>query len=257
MVIRLTIKNIFKIININPFFYLFAIISILCGLFKAFLVMYFIVIIHELGHIVIGLIFGYKIKKISIYPFGGYTLFEHDINVSFINEFMIFLGGVLFQIIIYIIITTTNTTNTYLYELYVNYNASILFFNLIPIIPLDGGKLLNILINNFFPFKLSHRISIILSYIFIALIIVMYKNSINFILIMVLLLSLVIKEHKLHKYIFNSFLVERYIKMLKVKKNKIIIGNDVRKIYKYFNCIFVMNNRYLDEKDILKDYYKN
>ena len=90
-------------ININPFFYFLALISIFTGLFKQFLIMYLIIIVHEFGHIFFALIFKYKIIKINIYPFGGYSIFQNDLNISFIKEFLVFLGGILFQFILYLI----------------------------------------------------------------------------------------------------------------------------------------------------------
>ena len=154
------IKNIYKKIYINPFFYLFGILSIITGLYKEFICMYLIIFIHELGHIFMALIFNYNINRINIYPFGGYTIFEYDINSKFIQEFMLFLGGILFQFILYLLVTLLIDNYTYFYKIFINYNLNILLFNLLPIVPLDGSKLLNLLINKLLPFKISHKITI-------------------------------------------------------------------------------------------------
>ena len=202
-------------ININPFFYFFGFLSIITGLFKPFLIMYLIVFIHEVGHITMALMFKYKIKKINIYPFGGYTIFESDINTPFINEFMVFLGGILFQTIFFLISKQILDNSSYTYELIENYNLSILMFNLLPILPLDGSKVLNIFLNKIYPFKKSHLLTIYISYIAILMLIIFSLKNINLVLMIFLLLILLIKEHKRHKLIFNMFLVERYIKNIK------------------------------------------
>ena len=131
--------------------------------------MYLIVFIHELGHILISLIFKWNIKKINIYPFGGYTVFDEAINKPFIEELLVFLGGILFQVILFLFFTLIFDKYAYTYQIFSSYNKTILIFNMIPIIPLDGSKVLNILLNKLFPFKLSHLISIYISYTFIII----------------------------------------------------------------------------------------
>ena len=68
-----------------------------------------------------------------------------------------------------------------------------------------------------------------------------------------LLFFLIIKEHKRHKYIFNVFLLERYIKEIKFKKIYFIKKVDVKYMKKYVRNIFIKNNRYIDEKEILQN----
>ncbi len=218
--------------------------------------MYSIVFVHELGHITMALIFNWNIKKINIYPFGGYTIFDENINKPILEEFLVFMGGILFQIIFYIIFSLFVDSNTYINILFNSYNFTILIFNMLPIIPLDGSKILNILINFIFPFKKSHLIIIYISYILILLIILLYKD-INMLIISILLLFLLIKEHKNHIYLYNSFLLGRYFNKIRYKKNNIIIGDKIEKIKKYFNNIFVKDNKYIDEKEIIKKRYKN
>lgn len=217
--------------------------------------MYLIVFIHELGHITMALIFKYKIKKINIYPFGGYTIFESSINTPFITEFMVFLGGILFQSIFLYLSKQLLDNASYTYKLIENYNLSILIFNLIPIIPLDGSKVINILLNKIFPFKKSHLLTIYISYITILLLIVFSLKNINLLLMIFLLLTLLIKEHKRHKLLFNMFLVERYIKNINFKKNNFINRLELKYIKKYCNNIFINDNKYIAEKELLLKYF--
>lgn len=200
-----------------------------------------------------SLIFKYKIKKINIYPFGGYTIFEYDINTPFITEFMVFLGGILFQIIFFVITKNLIDNSSYTYNLIKNYNLSILMFNMIPVIPLDGAKILNILFNKMFPFKRAHLLTIYISYIMILLLLILSIKNLNLLLMIFLLFFLIIKEHKRHKYIFNVFLLERYIKDIKFKKIYFIKKVDVKYMKKYVRNIFIKNNRYIDEKEILQN----
>ena len=213
--------------------------------------MYLIVLIHELGHITMALIFKYKIIKINIYPFGGYTIFESNINTPFKSEFMVFLGGILFQTIFFIITKQVMDNSSYIYKLIENYNTSILMFNLIPIMPLDGGKLINILLNKILPFKKSHIFTIYISYIFILVLLIFSLKNINLLLMIILLLILLIKEHKRHNLIFNMFLIERYIKNITFKNINFIKKNNLKYMKKYKKNIFIINNKYIDEKEMM------
>ena len=246
------IKSIYKKIHISILVYVLGIISVITGLFKAFLIMYLILFIHELGHIIMAIIFKYNISKINIYPFGGYTIFDVDINKNSFAEFMVFFGGILFQFILSIIFKIYVDNSTYLYRTFNMYNINILLFNLLPIIPLDGSKVLNILFNKIFSFKMSHILSIYISYIGILLIFIINYKNLNMCIILFLLLNLIIKEHKNHIYIFNRFLIERYIKNIKFKKNNFIIGNTVKNMKKYMRNIFIIDNIYFSEKEVLE-----
>lgn len=248
----LIIKNILSKININPFFYFIGLLCIITGLFKQFIIMYLIVFIHELGHIFMALLFKFKINKINIYPFGGYTLFEYDINTSFIKEFFLFFGGILFQTIFFLIAKQIFNNNLYTYKIIKEINLRILLFNLIPIIPLDGGKVLNILLNKILPFKISHLITIYFSFIFIILLIYL-SNNLNLFLMILILLILTILELKKHKLIFNMFIIERYIKNIKFNNINFINKNNIKLMKKYSKNIFIINNKYIDEKEIIKN----
>lgn len=247
------IKTIYKKIHINYLVYLLGILSVITGLFKAFLIMYLIVITHELGHITMALIFKYNINKINIYPFGGYTIFDGDINKNSFAEFMVFFGGILFQLILSIVFRIYIDNSTYLYRTFNMYNTNILLFNLLPIIPLDGSKILNILFNKILPFKVSHKLSIYISYVLITIVFIINYKNLNMCMILILILNILIEEHKNHAYIFNKFLVERYIKNIKFKKNNFINGEKVNNMRKYMRNIFIIDNTYFSENEVLKD----
>jgi stage IV sporulation protein FB len=243
-------KIIFKI---HPLYYVVALITIFTGLFKDFIYVTLLIFIHEIGHISGAIYYKWKIKKVVILPFGGITIFNELINKSLKEEFVILILGPIFQILFYFILCLLNIES----NLITSYHYSLLIFNFIPIIPLDGSKLLNILLNKLFSFKLSHILTIIISlisftYLFIRTIIL--KNLILFIIIFFLLLK-IIKELKLHRYIFNKFLFERYNYNLNFKKTKKIKGLKLFKMKKDYKHLFYLNT-YITEKDVLKKYFK-
>ncbi len=213
--------------------------------------MYLIIFIHEFGHVITSIVFNYNIKKINIYPFGGYTVFDDDINKPFIEEFLVFISGIIFQIIFFIIIKLLVDNNLYIYKLFSSYNYTILMFNIIPIIPLDGSKIINIILNKIMPFKYSHLITIFISYALVIITFIFTYANLNMTLMLTLMIFLITKEYKNHIYIFNAFLLERYLKNIKFKKNNIINSTNIKKTKKYCNNVFLKNNNYISEKEIL------
>lgn len=213
-----------------------------------------LIIIHELGHYISAKILGIETSKIVIYPLGGITKFNMDLNTKSIIEFIILISGPLSQNIGYFILINIFKNNI---ELINTYHIGILLFNLLPIYPLDGGKLLNIILNQFIPFKKSLKLSINISYIFlIILFIYQYNIKINIIITLILLIILIKKEEKEIVYKNNKFKLERILNNYNFKKNKIITNIDY--LYKDNWHIIREKGQYFEEKDyLLKKYEKN
>ena len=194
-----------------------------------------------------GLLFKVKIKNISIYPLGGITKFEMPINIAKKKEFLILVMGPLFQILAYHILLLLSP----MYKDTISfYHYNILFFNLLPIYPLDGGKIINILISEFIPFKKSLKISIIISYITsLILFIKLDKKYLNIIIMEVLLVVLITKEYKKIDYVYNKFMLERYLKPYKFKKANII--NNINNMYRDQRHLLEKEGKYYTESEFL------
>ena len=200
-----------NIIKVNICFYILFLISIFTGNFKKFIIITLITIFHEIGHIIVSILFKFKIEKIVIVPFGLITIFNKPINTKIYKDLIITLMGPLFQFLLFFIIKDEKVLS-------INYN--LLLINLIPIIPLDGSKLLNILFELIFPLKFSYMLSL-----FVSLIILFSFLKLNLTVILVVLIYLInnIKYYKNFKIYFNKFLLERYLydynfKVIKVNK---------------------------------------
>ena len=130
-----------KYFKFHFFFYIISFILLLIVHFKQYIMIMGITLFHELGHIIMGIIFKWKILKIISLPFGCITKFKVDLNVKLKEELLVTIMGPIFQIIgalIYYYFTKD--------ELFLFYNNFLLILNLIPIIPLDGSKIFQILI---------------------------------------------------------------------------------------------------------------
>ncbi len=213
--------------KIHLFYYLLAILCIMNGYFKDFILISLIIIIHEFGHIIMALYYDWKIEKVVILPFGGITIFNEILNKKIKEEFMIAIMGPIFQILLFIIV------NKITYDYKFNfYNNLLLIFNLMPIYPLDGSKILNLGLCKILPYKISHKISIYFSYLILLIYIlyIMYNPNLILFIAIIFLFFKVIVEHKKHKYIYNKFLFERYLYNLNFNKIKKI--NNINNFYR-------------------------
>lgn len=132
------------------------------------------------------------------------------------------------------------------------YSLVILGFNLLPIFPLDGAKLVNIILNKITSFKTSHLLGIYISVFTISILLIKVKLSLLFILIIIFIALKVYHEYKNHNNLFNLFLLERYNYHMRFKKSKIIKGENLKKMKRDYNHIFYKNGKYITEKAALK-----
>lgn len=241
-----------KIIKVNFLTLYFLLLLFLCGYLKIGIIIFLIVLFHELGHIFFIKLFKYKIINVTLYPFGGITKIDKDINTPLNKELLIACGGIIFQLILFIIIYFV-PINVITKELLYKYNMSILLFNILPIIPLDGSIIINSLLNKIFSYKVSYYLYIIISIIFsIFYLFFNYWYSLNNYLIVSLFIIKTYYAIKNYKYLKTRFLLERYLNKYEYKYISTKTGNlDILKIdtYQYFK----ENNKIVSEYSKLKE----
>ena len=241
-------KNILKI-KFDNTSYIFFLLILLTGMFKEFTFVFILLFFHELGHALMGIILKWKLVSITFYPYGGMTLFNKYENSSINKEILILISGPFLQTIVYLILNYF-----FLYDYIKTYHLTILIFNLLPILTLDGGRLLNLILNKVFNYLKSFYISVfisILTIIFLILFCIYYYNNFNLFLMSLFLFFKVIKSIKDIKYCYHRFLIERYLYDFKFNKRK--VSHDIYSFYK--ECDHYID--FLNEKDYLDKYFKN
>lgn len=236
-----------KLFYLDKSFWLFMVIIILCGLFNNFFLYFILLVMHELGHTLIGIILGYKIDCIKIYPYGGITLFKDSYNKSLKSEFFVLIAGPCMQVITYLIL------KKFIHYDYLSiYHYTLLIFNLLPIYPLDGGKIINIFLNYRFNYKLSFYLSFFSSLLIIIILIIycIIKNNLNLLLMLIVLITKLGNLYRNRQYDYNNFLLDRYLHHYSF--NKLTCINDYRHFYRDKRHIIKMEN----EIDFLKKYFE-
>lgn len=233
-------KNIWKI---DFSTYLLILLYLLSGMFFDIVIILFIVIFHELGHVFFFHFFKIPVKKVTIYPFGGMTIIEKKLHERIYKEVVCSLGGILFQIILWIFMFLFFKEYSF-YHTFQVYNKTILLFNMIPLIPLDGSKILFSLFTKYLSFSFSYILMNITSFICFILLILYKQYDIVIISFLILYFYKSIKDYK---YVMNSFYLERIL--YDHYYDRIVFLNRFREFKK--NKFYFINM--VNEKDYLKN----
>lgn len=194
-----------------------------------------------------------ELEKILIYPLGGISKFKMPLNISIKKEAFVLIMGPVFQIIAgkILIVLMPNYI-----DIINKYNYGIIIFNMLPIFPLDGGKLTNLLLSKIFPYKKSLKYTIILSYITVIFIFVLnikYLN-INIIVMTIFLIYKIHSEKKNMPIVFEKFLLERYLNNIEFENKKIV--KDVSEFYRENTHLIYKNDKYYIEKEYLNKFFE-
>lgn len=235
-------------------FLIIAISFIITGYLHNLIIFTSIIIFHEFGHYLIAKILNLNPEKIIIYPFGGITRLNIMINTKINKELLVSISGIIFQTIYYLIVLflyKQNIIRTYIFNIFKDYHYRILLFNLLPINPLDGSKILNLLLSKIIPYKLTLKLNIIISLITIAIVISINYYELNYtmILISTIIIDSTVKYYQNINYLFNRFLLERYLYKIEFKHTKTV--NKIDDMYKEKRHIIKRKNGYITEKRAL------
>ncbi|HEY9578033.1 MAG TPA: site-2 protease family protein, partial [Pseudobacillus sp.] len=155
-----------KNVHVHPLLWGVTGICILTGTFLHLLLAFIIIVIHELGHVVAAHALGWRIKKVVLLPFGGVAEVDEHGNRPLREELIVVLAGPLQHLWLFAVAWLAHAGGILpnsIYEDFWQINAAILLFNLLPVYPLDGGKLLMLTFSIARPFLSAFRLVIICS----------------------------------------------------------------------------------------------
>ena len=159
---------------------------ILISLNNSFVLAFISIIAHEAAHIVIAKKNGCKFNDIQIHIYGAKAQFVNIEELSKKEKLQIYLAGPITNfIIIFIFFFLSLISHNIWITRMVNININLLIFNLLPAYPLDGSRILEIILSNKMLYKRANSIVSKISYIIaIGLFVIfimafLYKGIIN------------------------------------------------------------------------------
>ena len=231
---------------------------VLTGHFSNLLVFTSLIIVHEMGHVLAARMFKYDVSKIIIYPYGGVTKLNTIINTNIYKDLFVAISGILVQTFYFLIVYffyKNGVVREYIYELFVLYHKSMILFNLMPIPYLDGFKITNLLLSKFLNFNITNKISVLVSFFFIIFFMFsgIFEKNYSVVMIIGVLMQNIYKFYNEISYIYNRFLLERYIYNLNFKNKKII--DTENKMFKNSSHLFIKNGKIINEKTFLAFFF--
>lgn len=126
--------------------------------------------LHECAHIIVGKILGFKVNQIELMPFGFSTQMEANVkeynkkvkksNLVEFKKIFVVLAGPLMNLLMAIFLCILNkyieikNINIYIYS-----NLILFLFNILPIYPLDGGRILKGILKIFLGYVKGEKIT--------------------------------------------------------------------------------------------------
>lgn len=200
-------------IKIDLKIFLMALLFFLTRQLELYILFMVFALIHELGHLITGIIFGFKPKKIELLPVGvcanfyinldNYNQKKNNANLLVVKKMIITIAGPVINFVLavmfYIFKIRIGSIST---EALVYANIIICAFNLLPIYPLDGGRIIKYIIHIIkglkSSYKYTHQISnatvIILT--MISSLACLWLKNVSIIMILTYLWVLVIVQNK-------------------------------------------------------------
>lgn len=246
-------KSTFKF-EFHILYYIIGLFCILTGYFKSFIWISLLIIIHECGHVTAAILCNWKIEKVVIMPFGGMTTLKESLNKPLYQEWFIVLLGPIYQMLCYSILCLLHKTNSE----FTLYHYFLLGFNLLPIIPLDGSKMFQLILERFFSYQSAKYVGLMVSILGLLIlnIYLIYKKNIIFGIIMIFLWIQNIQYFKKIPYQVYKFLLERYLYTFSFTKYHKIRGINLKKMKRGYFHLFIENGSCKTEDEVLQRHFQ-
>ncbi|WP_350342532.1 M50 family metallopeptidase [Proteinivorax tanatarense] len=156
--------KLFKVkIYLNPLFLVVIILFSVTQLLAEGLILFFVVMFHEFGHIVVAKILGYDIEKVEILPVGGVAVINQPLEFNSRDEWFIALAGP-FNNLIMIFICFIFKSHLNYFTVILNANLILFLFNLLPAFPLDGGRVLRAYLSNKTSLSQANKFAVLMGF---------------------------------------------------------------------------------------------
>ncbi|AFQ46011.1 M50 family metallopeptidase [Desulfosporosinus meridiei] len=135
-------------VRIHPTFLVVLVLYGVLGLLAQALLIFALVVGHELAHLLVAKAYGFKVEGLELFPFGGAAYCDGLFEGRKVEESLMALAGPAFNLVLLFGAQALRWNGLWWGELseeFIRYNLWLAAFNLIPVLPLDGGRVIRAL----------------------------------------------------------------------------------------------------------------
>ncbi|WCK53637.1 M50 family metallopeptidase [Aneurinibacillus sp. Ricciae_BoGa-3] len=148
--------------HVHPLFWVMMLFALLAGQFVQVITIFLLVLCHEVGHVIAAAACGWRVRSIVLLPFGGVAEIDEWGTTQPLHEFIVDLAGPAVNGLLFVLGYVGKLYNIWSSEwaaFFMYSNIIIAGFNLLPIWPLDGGRVLQTLCTFVFSYRNAVRLS--------------------------------------------------------------------------------------------------
>lgn len=252
-------------LSVHPLFFVLGLYYALTGGIFLFAICTLTAIIHEIGHSLVAQNLGYRLNKIVLMPFGAVVVGNTE-GLNFIDQTKIALAGPIVNLCIALIFVASwwVVPEIYAYtDVIVSCNLSMAIVNLLPIFPLDGGRITFGILGNKYGYERAFRISKIMGLVFSLIVLVLFVVSVITKVVNLSLLFFsafvffsVVSREKENKYVklFSVMDKQRLLNGVAVKRHAVDKDTTIRKLINILDSRSINEVSVYDNGEKIKEY---
>ena len=159
-------------VKLSSFFILFILLCIYLGFFEQVFILFISITLHEFGHVFAAWRLGIRVEEIVLFPFGSVAKTEDITKYGGYTEALIAIAGPAVSLVLALIFYFLSPVVPML-ALAAKYNYYMFFFNLLPALPLDGGRIARNILISFLSFKQATKLMVTCARVLAILLILM------------------------------------------------------------------------------------
>ena len=166
-------------IKVHWSFFVLGILMLIYGKFFTFLCCLFCVLLHEMGHSIVGKHLGYKLNLITLLPYGAMLSGQNNV-FSQNDEIKIAIAGPLVNAVLIVIAFIAGLLFPAAYDVIREFamcNIYTLCFNMLPVYPMDGGRILMALLSKKITRTRAAKVLKIVGYVIISIFFLLFFIS--------------------------------------------------------------------------------